>query len=53
VRERWQSFPDLSWSERLVLFPAIGLFFVLGVYPQVLVGIFNRTTMQMVESFGY
>ena len=38
---RWQKFPDLSPAEIVVVTPAIGLMFLLGIYPQVLVALFN------------
>lgn len=49
LAERWSTFPDLDLRERLILAPAIALMFVLGVWPQALVGWFNTTVLQMVE----
>ena len=34
LEPRWNGLPDLSVPERLVLAPAIGLMFLLGIYPQ-------------------
>lgn len=39
--ERWAKFPDLSAPEIAVVAPAIGLMFLLGIYPQILVALFN------------
>ncbi len=49
VNQRWATMPDLSLQERLIMAPAIGLMFVLGIYPQCAIGLFNRTVMQLVE----
>ncbi|MBK9137418.1 MAG: NADH-quinone oxidoreductase subunit M [Verrucomicrobia bacterium] len=43
LNPRWASFPDLTTGERWLVGPAIALLFVLGVYPQVLVGVFDAT----------
>lgn len=39
--ERWRMFPDLSTSEIIIVAPAIALMFLLGIWPQVLVALFN------------
>ena len=41
-------YADLSKSERLLLVPFIVLMFILGIYPQAIVGIFNPTVTQMI-----
>lgn len=41
VTPRVANFRDLSRRERVVLFPAVALMFVLGVYPQLLTGLIN------------
>ena len=40
--ERWSKFPDLTSAEILTVAPAIALMFVLGIYPQVLIALFNK-----------
>jgi NADH-quinone oxidoreductase subunit M len=45
----WSKTPDLTLRERVVLFPAIALMFVLGIYPQVVLGVINNTVVQMVR----
>lgn len=49
VNERWVRMPDLSFGEQILLSPAIALMFVLGIYPQIAIGIFNKTVLQYVE----
>jgi NADH-quinone oxidoreductase subunit M len=49
LNPRWASMPDLTASERLAMAPAIGLMFVLGIYPQLAIGIFSRTVLRLVE----
>jgi NADH-quinone oxidoreductase subunit M len=49
LNERWREMPDLTMIERLALVPAIGLMFVLGLYPQLVLGVINNTAIQMVK----
>ena len=42
-------FTDLSVRERLIVLPVIALMFVLGVCPQLVLGVINSTVLQMVE----
>jgi NADH-quinone oxidoreductase subunit M len=53
LNERWSQMPDLTSGERLALLPAIGLMFVLGLYPQVVLGVVNSTAMQMVQHLRF
>jgi NADH-quinone oxidoreductase subunit M len=53
LNEKWSSMPDLSLSERLMVLPAIGLMFVLGVYPQAVLGVINSTTVRMVGQLRF
>jgi NADH-quinone oxidoreductase subunit M len=46
---KWASLPDLTLTERVLILPAIALMFLLGIYPQVLLGMVNSTVMQMVQ----
>jgi NADH-quinone oxidoreductase subunit M len=41
--------PDLTWTERAVILPGLILMFVLGLYPQLVLGVINTTVVQMVE----
>jgi NADH-quinone oxidoreductase subunit M len=47
LAEKWAHLPDLTLGERLALAPAIGLMFVLGLYPQIILGVVNHTAIQM------
>jgi NADH-quinone oxidoreductase subunit M len=53
LNERWSQMPDLTSRERLALVPAIGLMFVLGLYPQLVLGVVNSTAMQMIRNLGF
>lgn len=53
LNERWAKLPDLTTSERLIVLPAIALMFVLGIYPQLAIGLTNSTVMQMVEQLKF
>jgi len=50
---KWTDFPDLTLGERLSVAPAIALMFVLGLYPQLLLGAVNRTAMQIVQGLRF
>ncbi len=45
----WSEMPDLTLRERLAVLPAIALMFVLGIYPQLVLGVINSTVVQMVK----
>ena len=47
--EKWSRLPDLTPGERAAVVPAIGLMFVLGVCPQLILGWINSTVILMVE----
>jgi NADH-quinone oxidoreductase subunit M len=53
LNEKWAQMPDLTMGERLALLPAIALMFVLGLYPQLVLGVINSTTMQMVQQLRF
>ncbi len=53
LNEKWAALPDLTMGERLALAPAIGLMFVLGLYPQLILGVVNSTVMQMVQQLKF
>lgn len=48
LNEKWSKLPDLTLGERIGVAPAIGLMFVLGIYPQAVLGFINRTVELMV-----
>jgi len=49
LNQKWLNFPDLTFGEILAILPAIGLRFLLGLYPQLFLGAINSTAMQMVK----
>jgi NADH-quinone oxidoreductase subunit M len=46
---KWSTMPDLTTTERLALLPPIAIMFVLGVYPQLLLGAINSATISIAE----
>ena len=53
LNEKWATMPDLTTVERLSLAPAIALMFVLGLYPQLILGFVNSTVMQLVQQLKF
>jgi NADH-quinone oxidoreductase subunit M len=49
LQERWSRMPDLTVGERLALLSPLALMFVLGLYPQLVLGVINNTVLQMVQ----
>ncbi len=43
LNERWKGFPDLTIAELWILLPATVLMFVIGIWPQAVVGLINET----------
>ncbi|HYG24553.1 MAG TPA: NADH-quinone oxidoreductase subunit M [Verrucomicrobiae bacterium] len=53
LNARWSSFPDLTTRERVLLAVPTGLMFVLGIYPQLLLGMFNSTVVRIVNELPF
>jgi NADH-quinone oxidoreductase subunit M len=53
LHERWNAFPDLTLAEQISLAPAIALMFVLGLYPQLVLGMCNSTVLQLVQQLKF
>ena len=53
LNERWASFADLTWTERVTVLPAIALMFVVGIYPQLLIGVTNSLALQLTERLKF
>ncbi|HVV00618.1 MAG TPA: proton-conducting transporter membrane subunit, partial [Verrucomicrobiae bacterium] len=53
LNPRWTHFADLSFRERAMILPAILLMFLLGIYPQLLLGRINSTVVQMLENMRF
>lgn len=47
LNERWSKLPDLTAGERMMLAMPIALMFLLGVWPQLVLGVINRTVAEM------
>jgi NADH-quinone oxidoreductase subunit M len=53
LNEKWKALPDLTLSERLIVVPATALMFVLGIYPQLAIGLVNSTVLGIVEQLNF
>jgi len=53
LNSRWSDLPDLTVSERLMLAPAIGLIFLLGVWPAPVINLVNATAMKLAAQLGF
>jgi NADH-quinone oxidoreductase subunit M len=51
--DRWASFPDLHSSEWMSLAPVIGLMFLLGLLPQLIVGTINPTVQNLLAHWRF
>ncbi len=49
LNQRWSGLRDLTLAERVAVLPVVALMFVLGVYPQAVLGVINNTVVQMVQ----
>jgi len=49
LNERWSRLQDLTIGERLALLPAIAIMFILGIYPQLVLGVINSTAINMTQ----
>ncbi|SPE51420.1 NADH-ubiquinone oxidoreductase chain M [Verrucomicrobia bacterium] len=48
LNPKWATLPDLTVAERVTVLPAIGVMFLVGLYPQAVLGMINGTVVQMV-----
>ncbi len=53
LNEKWLRFPDLTLGERTLLAVPIALMFVIGLYPQLVLGFINATVVQMVKQLPF
>lgn len=53
LNSKWVGMHDLTLSERLALAPPLVLMFVLGVYPQIVLGFTNSTVMEFVRHLRF
>jgi NADH-quinone oxidoreductase subunit M len=53
LNTRWKTVSELNAWEIGCLIPAIGLMLLLGIYPQILVGTFNSTVLELVSHLRF
>ncbi len=53
LNEKWSTLPDLTLAERALVAIPIALMFVLGLWPQLVLGFTNSTVVRMVEQLGF
>ncbi len=51
LNEKYADLPDLSWRERVTLYPLVALIVVLGVYPMPLLGLITKKLTSMMSVF--
>ena len=49
LNEKWARLPDLTFTERVLVLPSIAVMFLLGIYPQLILGVINSTTVQIIS----
>ncbi len=52
LNEKWSKLPDLNLGERALVAVPIALMFLLGLWPQFVLGVVNNTAVQMVSNLG-
>jgi NADH-quinone oxidoreductase subunit M len=52
LEAKWSGFGELTLAEGLLVLPAMALMFVLGVWPQVVMGFINSSVVKMVEGLA-
>ncbi len=53
LNERWAKFPDLTTGERLLVIPSIALMFILGIWPQFILGAVDATVVKLVQQLNF
>lgn len=53
LNERWEGMPDLSVKERIYFGLPAALMLVLGIWPQILIGVMNPTITRVVSQLGH
>jgi NADH-quinone oxidoreductase subunit M len=53
LNQRWSHLRDLTTGERLALLSPIAIMFVLGIYPQLILGVINTTAMKIAQQVRY
>ncbi len=53
LNEHWAKFPDLTTGDRLLVIPSIALMFILGVWPQFILGAVDATVVKLVQQLNF
>jgi NADH-quinone oxidoreductase subunit M len=53
LNERWVQIADLTLSERALVLVPIALMFVLGLWPQLVLGVMDATVMKVVQQLNF
>jgi NADH-quinone oxidoreductase subunit M len=53
LKERWMKMPDLTTAERLLVLPSIALMFVLGIWPQFILGAVDATVVKLLQQLNF
>ena len=53
LNDKWSKLPDLTLAERALVTMPIALMFVLGLWPQLVLGVINSTVVRMVEQLKF
>jgi NADH-quinone oxidoreductase subunit M len=53
VAEHCVDFPDLNHGERMAMAPVIGIMFLVGLLPQVIVGTVNPTVVNLLAHWRF
>jgi NADH-quinone oxidoreductase subunit M len=53
VNERWARLPDLTLAERCIVAPGIALMFILGIWPQFVLGVIDATVVKLAQQITF
>jgi NADH-quinone oxidoreductase subunit M len=53
LNARWAQMPDLTLCERALVVVPIALMFVLGIWPQLVLGAIDATVVKMVQQLNF
>jgi NADH-quinone oxidoreductase subunit M len=53
LNERWLRMPDLTTAERFLVLPSIALMFLLGAWPQLVLGTIDSTVVKLVQQISF
>ncbi len=53
LREEWTAMPDMTVAERVSVAPALLLMLLLGLAPQIVVGVINPTVLRLIDGWRF